>query len=133
MLLKTSFSDFSNPFPPTPCGFDNPNGEDMFCCKDLDENSQRIKNPQPPRFKDKKSGKAYPCVDQTSRCRQWANITNSCSSDQELNPYYHFMREVCQASCSKKEKKNFRSNKCAKVNLKSYTDHSASLMFLTWT
>ena len=92
----------------------------MFCCKDLDENSQRIKNPQPPRFKDKKSGKAYPCVDQTSRCRQWANIPNSCSSDQELNPYYHFMREVCQASCSEKEKEKFWSNKCAKVQ----DDHS---------
>ena len=101
----------------------------MFCCKDLNENSQRIKNPQPPRFKDKKSGKAYPCVDQTSRCREWANIPNSCSSDQELNPYYHFMREVCQASCSKKEKKNFRSNKCAKVNFKIYfTDTSGALL-----
>ena len=93
----------------------------MFCCKDLDENSQRIQNPQLPRFKDIKTGKAYPCMDQTPLCKQWVTIPKTCSPDQEssLYSYYHFMREVCQASCSEKEKENFRSNKCAKV-IKSY-------------
>ena len=72
---RTLFLDFNNTVPPISCGFDILTGEDMFCCKDL--NGQTIKEPQRPRFKDK-SGKAYPCMDQTPHCKRWATKPKAC-------------------------------------------------------
>jgi hypothetical protein len=110
--------DFEKATPPKACGFDKATGEDKFCCKDLNQNSERVLEPQKPLFTDKKTGNAYPCMDHTRHCERWIiesprscnprhNNTNGFSS-------YPFMREVCQETCTKKEKEKFRSNKCEK-------------------
>ena len=115
------FQDFINAKPPEACGYDESTGEDKFCCKDLDVNSQHVNEPQKPLFTDKRTGEAYPCMDQTSHCERWIKINpESCNPDHK-NPAtglssYKFMREVCQESCRKKTT-NFRSNKCDNVSI----------------
>ena len=119
LLWWFSLQDFSNPKPPVSCGYDEQSGEDKFCCSDVDENSVLVKNPQEPLFRDKKTGKAYPCMDQTPHCERWVRMNpKSCRPDHKnQNGFtsYPFMREVCQASCHKHKKEHFRTNKCEKV------------------
>ena len=66
-----SILDFNNTLPPEACGYDKSTGEDMFCCSDLDKNSQKVLKAQAPLFTNKTTKQAYSCMDQTSHCERW--------------------------------------------------------------
>ena len=115
--------DFENNRPPASCGFDLSTGEDKFCCAAQDFESKKIIQPQDPLYT-QKNGKAYPCIDFTTYCKQWAddypqNCYPNYNNESDLMNRYPFMREVCQKSCQEiadKDGKVFRANKCKNVS-----------------
>ena len=92
-LSSLHLVDLDTKNPPKFCGMDG-SGLGQFCCKEQSGEP----SPQSPKFPEKESEQARPCLDHHPLCSKWKDAHPDSCSD-HTHPSYEFMNAACMESC----------------------------------